>query len=373
LNSSPARSSSRSTEATLALALRWILRAGIVIPPLVWLLERRAGVILPWDVFLLPCMALGFAVCAAVHASGRVASERVALAGILTLNVYLVSSLLAMLLWHPELSRSHQIASVLFWLPVSFVAAQLFLRPRVALLVCVASIVLCLAPSAVAWVLRVPAVAQWPADAVPLLANLGLALMAFTLVLNAVSHLKLRAVAAEQDVHAMEQLATTDALTGLANRRAMTLEIEAALALAQRSGQPIALAMIDIDHFKHINDRHGHAAGDAALVRCAQLLQGHLRAADRLGRWGGEEFVLVAPLTRVSACMELAERLRATVAASAFDHGAAVTLSIGLAGYQPGDGLSSLLARADQALYRAKTLGRNRVELQALAVPKQAA
>jgi diguanylate cyclase (GGDEF)-like protein len=353
--------------------LRWILLAGIVLPPVVWMLERRSGVILPWDIVLLPCVAVGFGVCTALHASGRVTGERVALAAILVLDAYLVSSLLAMLLWHPELSRSYQIASVLFWLPVSFVAAQLFLRPRLALGVCIGASVVCLAPLAAAWALRLPAVNQWPADAVALLANLGLALVAFIILLNAVSHLKLRAVAAEQDVHAMEQLATTDPLTGLANRRAMALEIEAALALAQRSGQPMALAMIDIDHFKHINDRHGHAAGDAALVRCSQLLQAHLRTADRLGRWGGEEFVLVTPLTRVSACMELAERLRATVAAGAFEHGATVTLSIGLAGYQPGDDLSSLLARADQALYRAKTLGRNRVELQALTAVTHAA
>ncbi|MDN0081276.1 GGDEF domain-containing protein [Crenobacter sp. SG2305] len=158
-------------------------------------------------------------------------------------------------------------------------------------------------------------------------------------------------------------LAERDALTGLYNRRAL-------LGLAERQvGQQALLAvlMIDLDHFKTINDRYGHAGGDAALRQFAERLSQCCRRGDLIGRYGGEEFCVVLPGTSVSEAQRVAERLRTAVAAEpvAFgEHRIALTVSIGLACLRPDlDRLEPLLAAADAALYQAKRGGRNRVEL----------
>jgi diguanylate cyclase (GGDEF)-like protein len=112
----------------------------------------------------------------------------------------------------------------------------------------------------------------------------------------------------------MQTLAGTDMLTGLPNRPAMTEHLDSALASARRHGHAVVVALFDIDHFKRINDTHGHAAGDKALIAVGRVLSSQLRASDHLGRWGGEEFLLVAPETPMHAGMELAERLRSAIA-----------------------------------------------------------
>jgi diguanylate cyclase (GGDEF)-like protein len=160
----------------------------------------------------------------------------------------------------------------------------------------------------------------------------------------------------------IEALATTDTLTGLPNRRAMIDVLAGALSSVLRHGQPAVVMLIDIDHFKRINDRLGHAAGDQALVRVGRLLAAQLRPSDRVGRWGGEEFLVVAAATALPAGLELADRLRHSVAAFEFEHGEVITVSLGVTQVLPGDSADTLLARADRALYRAKDAGRNRTE-----------
>jgi len=160
-------------------------------------------------------------------------------------------------------------------------------------------------------------------------------------------------------------LARTDELTGLANRRAFVEQGRAALDQANRYGRPLSLVMFDIDHFKRINDTHGHAAGDAALRTVADVLRRAARAADTPGRIGGEEFALILPETPAAAAVTLAERLRRDVAALAFEYDGATirfTCSFGVA--EAGRAiaqLDTLLAAADEALYRAKAEGRDRV------------
>jgi len=168
----------------------------------------------------------------------------------------------------------------------------------------------------------------------------------------------------------LQVLATTDFLTGLANRRAFMQRLADEEARLQRDiGACTAVLQLDIDHFKRINDEHGHAAGDAVLRQLAALMQDGQRKVDVLGRMGGEEFAMLLPGTTLAAAAVYAERLRQRVAQSALqlDGGVAlhVTVSIGIAvmgGQQCGG--DAALIRADQALYRAKHGGRNRVELQ---------
>lgn len=158
--------------------------------------------------------------------------------------------------------------------------------------------------------------------------------------------------------------AERDSLTGLGNRDHLVRRCAELLPAAQREGRPLALAQIDIDHFKAINDRCGHATGDRVLVLLSQLLHENMRATDVLVRQGGEEFVVVLPDTDLEAATEACERLRERVAAHPWAQLGgpdwAVTISIGLATAAPYE-LSALLDQADVALYRAKRGGRNRL------------
>ncbi|MCG5509757.1 diguanylate cyclase [Ectothiorhodospira lacustris] len=159
----------------------------------------------------------------------------------------------------------------------------------------------------------------------------------------------------------LEKAATTDQLTGLNNRARLMLCFEEDSQRALRGGRPYSLALFDIDHFKHVNDSRGHVIGDQVLREVAALMIRNGRGSDRLGRWGGEEFMLLFHDSDVQAAMEAAERIRADVAAHAFSHGEGVTLSVGVAQWKAGESLVQLMDRADKALYRAKQEGRNRV------------
>nr|WP_251372225.1 GGDEF domain-containing protein [Rheinheimera oceanensis] len=165
------------------------------------------------------------------------------------------------------------------------------------------------------------------------------------------------------------QLASTDLLTGLLNRRAVIQQALSELRRAKRYQKDLAVLMLDIDHFKHINDQYGHAAGDKVLRDFAVLCQQSIRDTDLLGRYGGEEFILVLPEIDLQTAILSAERLRMTVSQHNFTltDSTAVQLScsIGIAMYLPErDDLDKLLLRADQALYQAKHQGRNRCAVQ---------
>ncbi len=160
--------------------------------------------------------------------------------------------------------------------------------------------------------------------------------------------------------------ARTDPLTTLANRRAMQERGRVELKLAKRTGVAVSVILCDLDHFKAINDRYGHEAGDAALVRVAAVLKGALRESDALGRWGGEEFIAVLPATAATGAREVAERMRLSIEQIAFaGFPDKATISIGVATSQqiddPADEWDLLIKEADRRLYRAKHDGRNRV------------
>lgn len=174
-------------------------------------------------------------------------------------------------------------------------------------------------------------------------------------------HSRREAFALRQQALALADAALHDPLTGALNRRGLQ---QAAEALLRDAVQPVAALMVDADHFKAINDQHGHATGDAVLVRLVQLMNGMARQGDLVARWGGEEFLLLLPHTDLEGGATAAERLRRAVAHDTWAHVAPpvpVTVSLGLTAYRPGETLAALTARADEALYRAKQAGRNRV------------
>jgi two-component system cell cycle response regulator len=182
-------------------------------------------------------------------------------------------------------------------------------------------------------------------------------------------HLRLRQLRnelREKNVQ-LERLSTGDALTGLANRRFADLFLQREVERARRHGQPFSILLADIDHFKKVNDVHGHGVGDEALRHVAALLALRTRATDACARWGGEEFLMGLVHVPAKGALTFAERQRAAIAAAPLPlPGGALelTISIGIATFVSDDtSPESLVAAADRALYQAKRAGRNRVEL----------
>jgi diguanylate cyclase (GGDEF)-like protein len=163
----------------------------------------------------------------------------------------------------------------------------------------------------------------------------------------------------------LQTLSTTDGLTGIPNRRALDDRLEIEVARTNRYGIPIALVMLDLDHFKPLNDRYGHQVGDLVLRKVGGLLDSEKRIGDFVARYGGEEFVAVLPHADAAAAVAWAERVRTRLDAMVFEVGAegiTVTASFGVAVARPGhESREALLEAADHALYEAKSAGRDRV------------
>ena len=170
---------------------------------------------------------------------------------------------------------------------------------------------------------------------------------------------------------ALSEVSSRDALTGLYNRGYVLEKIDSELNRALRHGSPMSVLLLDVDHFKRVNDTWGHAAGDAVLKCIGKLLRDSCRVYDVPGRYGGEEFCVVLPETPAGNTTVVAERIRQRVEATSLTYGdeaIAVTASIGIAGMEDDDGGGAILSpaalieRADRALYSAKNRGRNRIE-----------
>lgn len=174
-----------------------------------------------------------------------------------------------------------------------------------------------------------------------------------------------RRLQAETRAEDLSKLAITDALTRCMNRRGITMALLDAMAQAERYGTPLSVALGDIDNFKPINDQYGHEAGDKVLVNIASVLADSLRMPDKVGRYGGEEFLIILPHTNMAQAKKIVDRIRASVGNARTPIGAdkklKVTISMGVTQFRKGEDLEQLLSRADQALYASKQAGRNRV------------
>ena len=152
-------------------------------------------------------------------------------------------------------------------------------------------------------------------------------------------------------------------MTGLANRRRIVEYLESSLIVETSDGAGLSVVLFDIDHFKAVNDRYGHDVGDEVLKRIAASAAEGLRATDLIGRYGGEEFVIILPSTDADTALKIAERVRKTIEGSAQDQQPMVTVSLGIATARSEDSSRAILKRADIALYDAKRAGRNRSRL----------
>ena len=181
-------------------------------------------------------------------------------------------------------------------------------------------------------------------------------------LIYASSYLKVQLFQQKEMAEVMHRLAHTDQLTGVANRRELYSELQKETDESERYERPLSIIFFDLDHFKSVNDAYGHDHGDNVLCEVVRAVESVLRATDRLGRWGGEEFVVLAPETDLREASRLAERVRAKIANHRSGSTPTVTASLGFAQYEVGDTPETLIKRADQALYKAKFLGRNRAE-----------
>ncbi len=174
----------------------------------------------------------------------------------------------------------------------------------------------------------------------------------------------------------LERLAYYDALTSLLNRHAIMDKLGEWLAHVKRYGTKLSIAMLDIDHFKHVNDTRGHCVGDRVLCDVARILRGSIRQTDYLGRYGGEEFLVILPGTDAVGAAIMGERIRAGLAETpAVDPTGgtfSLTVSVGITERYESDDDDSIISRADAALYLAKEMGRNRVEVAPLPLSSQA-
>lgn len=343
--------------------LRALQLAGCVAIAVIWTMESWNGDLAPWDRWAYPILMVTLGACAALLTWWPHHADWARVTAVLAFNGYLLVGLNQALFSTTTAPDPYQFMTTLFWLPMGYGTAFVFLNGRAAL---VSSITLYLATSGlVLWHLSLGDMPHWPDYLKPMMSNLAVAQVIYVMVLLAISRLRADYYRSEAKVELMRQVAATDPLTGLLNRRAMADHLAASHALVQRGAQPMSVILLDADHFKQINDRAGHAAGDQVLIKLSALLRGQLRGSDRIARWGGEEFLVMAPATGLHAAHELAERIRRAIAAAEWGHGLAVTVSLGVAECRPQDTVDGLLARADRALYAAKASGRDHVCLEA--------
>lgn len=176
-------------------------------------------------------------------------------------------------------------------------------------------------------------------------------------------HLRIQTQEVKKSLERIRLLATQDELTGLANRRHLLALLKVEQTRQQRTGQPLSLVLIDLDHFKRVNDAYGHLAGDVVLKGFADAACSTLRGSDVLSRWGGEEFLLMLPDTGLDEAERCVDRMREGLAQVVFTEVAPdlqITFSAGLSVCRAGETLEAVIERADQAMYRAKAMGRNR-------------
>lgn len=339
--------------------LRGLLLAGCMAIVLIWLMEALRGELAPWDRWAYPALLGALALCAGLLTWAPRHANLARVIAVTAFNTYPPLALFHILFGADGPPDEYQLLSNLYWLPMAYGTAFIFLSMRVAL--ALSALVYAATFGVILWHLDGSEAAHWPAYLAPMMNNLAVAQVVYVIVLLSVSRLRADFYRSQAKVEAMQQVASTDPLTGLLNRRALSDHLAAARSLVQRGAQPMSVILIDVDHFKQINDEGGHALGDQVLIELAAGLQAQLRGSDRLGRWGGEEFLVMAAATPRHAAGELAERIRRAVADTTCAGGRRVTLSLGVAECRPGDTIDSLVSRADRALYAAKAGGRNRV------------
>jgi diguanylate cyclase (GGDEF)-like protein len=338
--------------------LKLLLLCGSGALAFVWFVEAGAAHISPIDSVAYPCLITIYLISCSILFLRPGLLEHIERLSFATFAIYIVlhaqpTALVTM--------DAYEFASLAQWFPLVYTAAFFFLTTRQAMLVSVLVYLSMLVPYGVELLLQHTALST--SDRSLLMMNVLCSHPVYIVTLSGIAMLKTRVMQAGAQAAILREAASIDYLTGIANRRATADVLQAALVRAREAGAVVSVILLDIDHFKLINDTFGHDIGDQVLIQVPVILHEYLRASDTLGRWGGEEFVVVTNETDSTAAAHMAERLRAQIAGYTFAQAGHRTASFGVATSAASDTPDSLMKRADQALYLAKRGGRNRVEV----------
>lgn len=322
-----------------------------------WRFELATGQAGSFDAFALPITAVLMLVLLFAFTRRRLATRPLELLAFSVLaSFFLVQLVVA--LYYPSLDQQRindQLAEFGFWFPTLYASILFILGVDKGLRVAIGHFALSVAVGLP--FLLTSVVGGSAFDAVYSLTQLYLssAVLISTLVVFVRYSESLVRAKAE-----MEHLANTDHVTELGNRRQMERLLLQEVTRSERYGDQVSVLLLDLDHFKLVNDLHGHAVGDEVLREVGALLLAESRTSDYVGRWGGEEFILILPKTSRDAALVLAERIVERINSHDFAQVGGITLSAGAASREVGEGADLLLRRADEALYHAKQTGRNR-------------
>jgi diguanylate cyclase len=336
-----------------------LFAAGALAIGVLWVFESKYGLIDEVCRIAYPMMLTAFIASAAMLYRWPNTVVIARWVGFCAISGFLFTELMASLWTDGPLVGNYAFISLLMWLPLAYAIALFMLEPNQASWAACAIFVLI----AILSIEHIIHSRSMESGDTALLVNL---LVSHVVLLACLSGLvKIKRVLFKTDAlsrHLFEQ-ASTDPLTGLANRR-YGLEMLRMAATEHTADTPSAVMVCDIDRFKDINDRHGHDVGDKVVLAIASVLQKNTRDIDTVVRWGGDEFLIVVPQIKMPALAELAERLRTRVAETNLldgeSHTLSPSLSLGIAEMAPDETLDSWVKRADEALYRAKAGGRNR-------------
>ena len=327
---------------------------------LTYLIELSRGRADPFNAVVLPLLAVSLGFLAVGQLRHHLTLRRTEVGFfIVSVLAYFGKLGFTLLGSYTPLERANELSQVYIWTPFIYAFAFLVGTPRIGLYRAASVYLLSLG-------LGLGAVLQGIPLAGYRLSEYYLGNLVLLALLYLVGSLRTRIDELQTDLSKTTRLATLDFLTGVSNRRLLETRLQHELGLYRRYGTPVSIILFDIDNFKTFNDTHGHVAGDEVLKTVAEAVQHELRPTDAFGRWGGEEFLVVAAHTDARHATLLAERLRELTETTQVLDEQYVTASFGVAMYRNGASLESLIKRADAALYRAKTAGRNRVELDML-------
>ncbi len=331
------------------------IAAGALVFIALWAFETSAGLIKPSDEWAYPLVI----VFLCLNLLGVIARPQLQpyaeLACYLVVAFYLVAQVALFALGPPD-QGIYDVANTLQWMPALYVAAFMFFPRRRAV---VAVTVTFLLSSLALGIAALQASVSDDLRVSALLVNAVVAHLLTLLLLSLVTMLRTEYDRVARHARSMEDAARTDPLTGIANRRALEDWMQSFE--HQDAERGAALVLFDIDHFKTINDQHGHLVGDEILVMTAQLIRSQLRTMDRVGRWGGEEFLVILEDVSMANALRFADRVRHLVTVSAHPVAGSVTISAGIALCSPGEAVADTFRAADATLYAAKSGGRNRV------------
>jgi diguanylate cyclase (GGDEF)-like protein len=349
-------------EATRRRTAMFLLPVGGAAAILEWALELSEKHVTGFDLIAYPAVAVYlFALTVLVWRGHPVARaiDRPALAGAAAFVAgKLLFLYIAILRGGVDAAHIHDEALELsVWLPVFYVALFIVLEAGKGLGAALATF----APAMGLLLLD----AGWERNAPSHLVGIALANTTMIGLVYVLARFRDERRAAQAMAMRMAHLANTDHLTGIPNRRGLAAILGREIAAAIRYRRTLSVIMLDPDRFKLVNDTHGHAVGDRILRELTALVSRHVRSADHVGRWGGEEFLVVAPETRGEVAARLSERLRRRIAAYRFAGPGTLTASFGVAEMAAGDDPDDIVKRADEALYQAKANGRDRVVLHA--------